>query len=138
MPAPRSTLSFRIVAIFLFGLITSPILSFCELGDHASPGERHETPYALIFVTVWGPDSRPVYGVRVKVRREFQKKPKWEGYSDHQGEFAQRVPAGQGEYIVWADLKGYKLPDGRHLQPGTEVRVHIENDERADVGLHLK
>ena len=48
------------------------------------------------------------------------------------------MPAGKADYIVWADLKGYKLPDGRHLQPGSEATVHLENDERADIGLHLK
>lgn len=92
----------------------------------------------MIFVTVWGPDGRPVYGVNVKVRLADQKKAKWEGYSDHQGEYAARVPAARADYIVWADLKGYKSPDGRHLQASTEVRVHIEYDERSDIGLHLK
>jgi len=64
-------------------------------------------PYALIFGTVWGPDDRPVYGVRVKIRRADQKKPKWELFSDHRGEFAQRLPAGKADYIVWVDLKGF-------------------------------
>lgn len=96
-----------------------------------------ETSYALIFGTVWSPDGQPVYGVRVKIRRADQKKSHWELYSDHAGEFAQRVPAGKADYMVWADLKDYKLPNGRHLRAGTEVTVHIENDERADLGLHL-
>jgi hypothetical protein len=29
------------------------------------------------------------------------------------------------------------LPNGKHLKAGTEVTVHIENDERSDTGLHL-
>ena len=41
------------------------------------------------------------------------------------------------DYVVWADLKGYKAHNGRKLQAGPEVTVHIENDERADIGLHL-
>src|SRR5882762_7567621 len=94
-------------------------------------------PYALIFGTVWDPDGHPVYGVKVKIRRADQKKAHWELFSDHQGEFAQRVPTGKADYIVWADLKDYKLPNGRHLRAGTKVTVHIENDERADMGLHL-
>jgi hypothetical protein len=36
-------------------------------------------------------------------------KARWELYSNHTGEFAQRVPAGKADYVVWADLKGYKL-----------------------------
>ncbi len=96
-----------------------------------------EKPYALIFGTVWGPENQVLYGVKVKIRRADQKKAKWELYSDHRGEFAQRVPAGKADYVIWADTKGYKLADGKGLRPGTEVTVHIDNDERSDVGLHL-
>jgi len=98
-------------------------------------------PYALIFGTVWGPDDRPVYGVKVKMRRADQKHAKWELMSDRRGEFAQRVPAGAADYIIWADtkdLKGIKSSDGKQLQPGPEVTVHITADERQDIGLHLK
>jgi len=96
-----------------------------------------EKPYALIFGTVVDPDGRGVYGVRVKIRPANQKKARWELYSDHRGEFAQRVPAGKADYVIWPDLKGYKPPPGKHLKPGTEVTVHIENAERSDIGLHL-
>ena len=99
-------------------------------------GEKPK-PYALIFGTVFGPDGRSVYGVKVKIRRADQKKAHWELYSDHAGEFAQRVPAGRADYVVWADLKDYKLPSGKQLKPGTEVTVHIQNDERSDLSLHL-
>jgi hypothetical protein len=103
------------------------------------PASRsHEKAYALIFGTVWGPDNHPLYAVKVKLRREDQKKFKWEQYSDHRGEFAFRVPAGKATYYVIPDLKGYKLPDGSKLQAGEEVKVEIENDERSDIGLHLK
>ncbi len=94
--------------------------------------------YALIFGTVWGPDDRPVYGVKVKIRKAGDKRGRWEVYSNRLGEFEQRVPVGKQEYIVWADTKGYKSPDGKHLQPGPEATVHIENNERADTGLHLR
>jgi hypothetical protein len=86
---------------------------------------------------VFDPDGQTVYGVKVKIRRADQKKARWELVSDRHGEFAQRVPAGQAEYVVWPDLKDYKLPSGKHLKPGTEVTVHISNDERSDIGLHL-
>lgn len=96
-----------------------------------------EKPYALIFGTVWGPENQALYGVKVKIRRADQKKAHWELFSDHRGEFAQRLPAGKADYVVWAESKDYKLASGKKLQPGTEVTVHIENDERADIGLHL-
>jgi hypothetical protein len=96
-------------------------------------------PYALIAGTVWGPDDRPVYGVTVKIRRaaDKAKKVRWELYSDHMGEFAQRVPAGEADYILWADLKGVKSADGKPLRLVQQVTVHIYNDEREDTGLHL-
>ena len=93
--------------------------------------------YALIFGTVWGPDDHPVYGVKVKIRRVRDKKPKWELTSDHVGEFAQRVPASKADYLVWADLKGVKTVDGHPLHLAQPVAVHVEYDERVDIGLHL-
>lgn len=103
-----------------------------------SADSRHEKPYALIFGTVWGPGDRPLYAVKIKLRRGGDKKAKWEQFSDHQGEFAFRVPAGKATYYASADLKDYKLSDGSKLQPADEVKVDIENDERSDIGLHLK
>jgi Carboxypeptidase regulatory-like domain len=91
---------------------------------------RAEKPYALIFGTVYAPNNHPAYGVRVKIRRADGKKGKWELYSDHQGEFAQRVPAGAADYIVRAE------PEGKHA-PKAEVTVHVQGDERVDIGLHL-
>ena len=94
--------------------------------------------YALIFGTVWGPDDQPVYGVTVKIRRAGEKKVRWEVHSNHLGEFEPRVPAGKQDYVLDADLRGYKSPRYKNLQPGPEVTVHIESDERVDTGLHLK
>ncbi|MGA3092805.1 MAG: hypothetical protein ABSD75_29775 [Terriglobales bacterium] len=93
--------------------------------------------YALIFGTVWDPDGHPLYGVKVKIRRANEKKARWELYSNHTGEFAQRLPTGEADYVVWADVKDYKLSSGKKLKPGAEVAVHIDDDERSDIGLHL-
>jgi hypothetical protein len=98
---------------------------------------RKPKPYALIFGTVWDPDGHALYGVKVKIRRADEKKTRWEVESNHTGEFAQRVPVGPGDYIVWADVKGYKLADGRRLHAGPAVQVHVDSDERADTGIHL-
>jgi len=99
--------------------------------SHSGKSQPKEKPYALIFGTVYGPDDRAVYGVKVKIRRTNEKKAKWELYSDHHGEFAQRVPAGEADYIVWADVKTAKGSSP------PEVKVHVINDERQDIGLHL-
>jgi hypothetical protein len=123
--------------IILVGLL---LCVAAAIAVHPATAEqkKSEKPYALIFGTVWGPDNHARFGVRVKIRRVDEKKPRWELYSDHNGEFAQRVPAGKADYVVWADLKGYKYNNDKQLRVGTEVTVHIENDERADIGLHLR
>jgi hypothetical protein len=125
----------------LFGLCLPVVLSLAGSAINASvfssAGDKPEKPYALIFGTVWGPNDNPLYGVRVKIRREGEKKARWELFSDHHGEFAQRVPAGKQDYVIWADVKDRKSEDGNPLQ-GEEVKVHVDADERVDTGLHLK
>ena len=121
---------------FLLFLTTSTCAQ--AVATPATPHGKHDQPYALIFGTVWGPDQHPLYGVKIRIRREGEKKARWEVFSDHHGEFAQRVPPGPGDYVIWADLKGYKSADGARLQQPDEVKVHVDNDERVDTGLHLK
>jgi hypothetical protein len=87
-------------------------------------------PYALVFGTVFTADNHPARSVKVKIRREGEKKT-IELLSDNRGEFAHRFPAGKADYVVWADLKD------RQAAQKTEIKVHIENDERQDVTLHL-
>ena len=112
-----------------------------SLASGTGPGVDPRKPYALIHGTVWGPDDRPVYGVKVKIRPADKKKAKWELYSDHTGDFAQRVPAAKATYVAWVDpkdLKGLKSNTGNPLQPGPEVTIQITWDERQDISLHLK
>ena len=125
--------SFFLCSLFvvLFLGLSSSVLTSAQ--RQAKP----EKPYALIFGTVWGPDDHPLYGIKVKIRRVRDKKPKWELTSDHVGEFAQRVPAIKDDYLVWADLKGVKTKDGERLRLAQKVAVHVEYDERVDIGLHL-
>jgi len=125
----------------LFGIVAALVL-LPTLGSRDGLLKAQKSrgkPYAVIVGTVWGPDDRPVYGVTVKIRRGKDKpnKARWEVYSDHHGEFEQRLPAGESDYILWADLKGFKPADGKPLHLVQEVTVHIYHDERQDVGLHL-
>jgi hypothetical protein len=129
MPRPSSVLVAGL--IFLVADVAGPPCT------RAGEPEK-EKPYALIFGTVWDPDGHAIYGVRVKIRRADQKKAHWELYSNHAGEFAQRLPPEKTDYVVWADLKDYKLPSGKHLKGGSEVTVHIEDIAvRYEIGLHL-
>lgn len=118
----------RIAAFPLLIASLGPVAARASAGDLLLQARGDEKPYAVIFGTVWGPDDKPVYGVKVKIRRESEKKAHWEVYSDHHGEFGQRVPVGKAEYVAWADSKGHK----------SSVTIHVEYDERVDTGLHLK
>src|SRR5229473_1311923 len=139
---PESPLRFSSPCFFLLIALLVPAMlthAGIAIGTPATPAQlKPDQPYALIFGTVWGPDDHPLYGVKVKIRRADQKKARWELNSDHHGEFAQRLPVGPADYLVWADLKGYKSPTGKELHQDGEVKVHVDNDEREDLGLHLK
>lgn len=118
----------RLRVLLVAGLALAPL---APRPAAAPPRDKPLKPYALIAGTVWAPDDRPAYGVTVKIRRAEEKRARWELMSDHRGEFAQRLPAGSADYVVWADVKGPKD------RPQPEVKVHIENDERVDISLHL-
>ncbi len=115
------------IAVALLVSIAIPL----QANDKPTPKD-----YALIFGTVWGPDDRPMAGVPINVRRADQKKPKWHLNSTRLGEFSVLVPP--GDYVIWAETKGLKSRDGKHLQPSPQVTVHANRNERIDTGLHLK
>ena len=106
-------------------------------------GKSKEKPYALIFGTAYGPDDRPLYGVKITIRPQAKKHPSWDLMSDHRGEFAQRVPAGTNDYLVHGEAEYAPLGnDGKpqlskKVRLKGETRVHVDNDERRDIGLHL-
>ncbi len=116
-------------AVFWFLVLASAVA--VARGPLPPQSSKAAKDYALIYGTVWGPDNHPVGGIPVKIRRASDKKAKWEQVSDRNGEFAQRVPVGAQDYILEADVK---TPKG---QPKPQVTVHIDDNERRDVGLHL-
>jgi hypothetical protein len=116
-------------AVFLLSVSVAAVLAASPPQSSKSADARKD--YALIYGTVWGADNHPLTGVSITIRRAADKKPKWELVSDKSGEFAQRVPAGTQDYIVQANVKTAKG------QPKPEATVHIDNDERRDVGIHL-
>lgn len=104
---------------------------------------KAEKPYALIFGTAYGPDDRPLYGVKITIRPPTKKHPSWELMSDHRGEFAQRVPPGPSDYLVHGEAQFAPAgPDGKPQMSKTkrlkgETKVHVENEERLDISVHL-
>ena len=115
-------------------LVAAPAALLLWLPALAAPAActSGPAPYALIFGTLWGPGERPVYGVRLKLRRAGENKFRWEAVSDHRGEFAIRVPAAKADYILVPDVKHSKN------KPLPETSIHVESDERVDIGVHLQ
>lgn len=104
---------------------------------------KAEKPYALIFGTAYGPDDRPLYGVKITIRPQAKKHPSWELMSDHRGEFAQRVPAGTNDYLVRGEAEYAPAGDdgkpqlSKKVRLKGETRVHVDNEERRDISVHL-
>ena len=74
----------------------------------------------------------------MKIRRTKDKKARWEVYSNHMVEFEQQAPAGTADYTAWSDGKGKKANSHASNHPQvTEVKEHVENDERVNIVLHL-
>jgi hypothetical protein len=104
---------------------------------------QKEKPYALIFGTAFGPNDRPLYGVKIRIRPQTKKRPTWDLISDHRGEFAQRVPPGPGDYLIRGEAE--YAPAGEDGRPQLskkvrlkgETRVHVGSEERLDISLHL-
>ena len=104
---------------------------------------KKEKPYALIFGTAYGPNDRPLYGVKITIRPEKKKHASWDLISDHRGEFAQRVPAGTNDYLVRGEAEYAPVGDdgkpqlSKKVRLKGETRVHVDNEERRDISLHL-
>jgi len=123
---------------FRFAFLCACLLLVFSITKSPLAEERKPPRHAVIFGTVWGPDDRALPGVEVKIRAAKEKKARWDLVSSQHGEFEALVPAGPADYVIWAVTRHYKLPNGRQLQPSPEVTVHVNGDERADTGLHLK
>jgi hypothetical protein len=124
-----------VIAIVLIGLTCS----FFSLPATAGDQPKH---YAVIFGTAYGPDDRPIYGVKVTIHPEGQKHPAWELFSDHRGEFAQRVPPGPGDYLATGVVEVELVENGKPQKSKKkrltgEAKVHVAGEEERDLSLHL-
>jgi carboxypeptidase family protein len=81
----------------------------------------------VIFTTVFTDQGFAFSGARARVRRSDQKKFRWEGVSDHQGEVAFRVPPG-AEYELTIEARGFK-PETR--------KVDAREDNQADLTIRM-
>lgn len=109
----------------------------------AFKGQKKEQPYGLISGTVYGPDDRPLYGVRIQIHPVGKKHPAWDLISDHRGEFAQRVPINPSDYEVIGVVELAPMVDGKP-QPSRKQRVqdirkvHVDKDVIQDISLHMR
>ena len=125
-------------------LASCVLLALLPAGVAASKDKpKKEKPYALIFGTAYGPNDRPLYGVKITIRPQNKKHPSWEQMSDHRGEFAQRVPAGTNDYLVRGEAEYAPVGDdgkpqlSKKVRLKGETRVHVDNEERRDISVHL-
>ena len=131
----RNTAACLAISVFL-ALFSSSVAA-------STDKPKKEKPYALIFGTAYGPNDRPIYGVKITIRPEKKKHPSWELMSDHRGEFAQRVPAGTNDYLIHGEAEYAPVGDdgkpqlSKKVRLKGETRVHVDNEERRDISVHL-
>lgn len=117
----------RLLLAFLIGWLAGT--AFAAGRDDPKKEKQAVRPYALIFGNVFDPAGRLFTGAEVEIRREGERKARWETRSDSRGEFAVRLPAGPARYIITLRAKGF----------AEEVRtVAVENEERIDLSFRLQ
>lgn len=111
-----------------------------KAADEKKAGNKKD--YGVLFGTAYGPDDRPMYGVRVTIHPVGKKHPNWETQSDHRGEFSQRVPPAAADYLVTgqaevAPMVNGKLQTSKKKRLKGEAKVHIDGAEWHDFSLHM-
>jgi carboxypeptidase family protein len=114
-----------IALVALSCLAGGPIAS--EPAGAAQDSSNSHTRIFIIFTTVFTDQGFALPGARARVRRSDQKKFKWEGMSDHQGEVAFRVPPG-AEYELTIEARGFK-PETR--------KVDAREENQADLTIRM-
>jgi hypothetical protein len=100
---------------------------FEPAGGAQNSSGSHAHDY-VIFTTVFTDRGFALTGARARVRRSEEKKYRWEGMSDHQGEVAFRVPRG-AEYEMTIEARGFK----------TQTRkIDAREDNQADLTVRME
>lgn len=121
------------------------VLSFILLGSRLSSAaaDDKQKRFGVLFGTAYGPDDRPLYGVKVIIHPQGKKHPSWELYSDHHGEFAQHVPPGPADYVASGVVEVVPIENGKPQKSKKkkltgEAKIHIAGEEWHDFSLHLQ
>ncbi len=104
--------------------------------SQASKGKNKKgIPGYVIIGTVFNEKALAYPNVRVQIRRESEKKYRWETYTNSRGEFAVRVPEGQA-YEVFVKEKKYKESSTKvnanagEIQDRLSIRLEAVNPEK--------
>ena len=105
-----------------------------QRGESGSNGKKKSLPAYVILGTVFNEKALSYPNARVQIRRESEKRFRWETYTNSRGEFAVRVPEGQ-EYEVVVKEKKYKdvsmkvTANAGELQQRLSIRLEPVNPE---------
>jgi hypothetical protein len=127
--SPPGHLTFVRLTTILLGLVwlAGAAFIFAPPGSAQNSSASHAHDF-VIFVTVFTDRGFSLPGARLRVRREQEKKFRWDAVSDHQGEVAFRVPQG-AEYEMTIEARGFK-PETR--------KIDARDDNRADLTIRME
>ncbi len=127
--SPFGHLTFVRLTIALVGLVwlAGATFAFEPVGEAQNSSGSHARVF-VIFATVFTDRGFALPDARARVRRSDQKKFRWEGMSDHQGEVAFRVPPG-AEYELTIEARGFK-PETR--------KIDAREDNQADLTIRME
>jgi len=114
------------IALVAVAWLVGAALAFEPAGRTQNSNDSHARVF-VIFATVFTDQGFALPGARARVRRSDQKKFRWEGMSDHQGEVAFRVPPG-AEYELTIEARGFK-PETR--------KIDAREDNQADLTIRM-
>jgi hypothetical protein len=106
-----------------------------QRGESTSSGKKKTLPGYVILGTVFNEKALACPNARVQIRREAEKKYRWEAYTNSRGEFAVRVPEGQ-DYEVVVKEKQYKevsvkvAAHAGEIQDRLSIRLESMNQEK--------
>ena len=105
-PFGHLTLVRLTIALAALVWLAAATFAFAPAGGAQNSSSSHAHDF-VIFATLFTDRGFALTGARARVRRETEKKFRWEAMSDHQGELAFRVPRG-ADYEMTIEARGFK------------------------------
>ncbi len=113
----------RLTTVFAVLSFLAGAAFFSEPAAGAQSSSNSHARVFVIFTNVFTEQGFALPGARVRVRRADEKKFRWEGASDHQGEVAFRVPPG-AEYELAIEARGFK-PQTRKIDAREDTQMDL-------------